>query len=305
MVILDKVKVRPGGPIAFIISLFTEQSVDVKTIGCGQECGKFTQSEDCMLDNAHVNNMGFANNIFFWMKRVRAGQNNDEVMHLGYDCLLAHHTNENIPGCRQCFERRETSKLSQFTFLISLKADKEAGKMLECFFEDTSDSKDLQLMPDIMCHYELPDSYKLDFDLDLNLRSKERLALSTDSSNKYKFDEVAMVTVIKWKNEDPNDASEKAAFTECYISLARNCKVVLISVEKRYLWMVQSESHLKCKECADNVHFGPQFSYNQYLRQIPVLGVEEFARNPNKRKRASSEKRRVHRIKDFPQRTNA
>lgn len=67
MVILDRVTVRPGEPIAFIMSLFTEQSVDVKTIGCGEECGTSIPSEDCMSDNAYVNNVGFANNIFFWM----------------------------------------------------------------------------------------------------------------------------------------------------------------------------------------------------------------------------------------------
>lgn len=194
MVTLDTVQVRPGNPITFIMSLFTKATVNPLAIGCGDICGHVKFSKDCMFSNAHVINMGFANNIFSWMKRIPAGQNKDDMSH---DCLLADHTNESTPGCRQCFEPGETSKLSQFSFLITLKANAEAAKKLECFFDANSDCKDLQVMPDIMCQYE---ANSLKADLDLNQRSKEeQLALPAGSSSESRNGKAAMVTVVKWK----------------------------------------------------------------------------------------------------------
>nr|CCA24278.1 AlNc14C231G9298 [Albugo laibachii Nc14] len=119
----------------------------------------------------------------------------------------------------------------------------------------------LDIMPEIMCDYE---SDRLKNNVDLN---DNHVHIRDNDMSEFSASRVANVVVVKW---DTENVEENAAFKDCILCLTRKRKVVLISLTKRYVWMVDSGSFPYCEMCNGKVTLGPQFPYNQYLRQIPV-----------------------------------
>lgn len=77
------------------------------------------------------------------------------------------------------------------------------------------------------------------------------------------------MVAVKWTSHAPDDASETAAFQNCFTCLARKHKVVLVSIKKRYLWLVRYQKRpLKCDSCNQNLAFGPHFPYDQFYSQV-------------------------------------
>lgn len=213
------------------------------------------------------------------MERTLAEQYNS---HLSPGCfLVAVQNRKGIKGLR-CFEGTETWKLSQLSFLVSLKRNVAAIGSLRCYILNKSGCNDLQLMPDIMCDYEA-NSKIANFDLNQHFNEFEPVY----NTGKPASLPLAKVIVVKWKGHDSKDVGEEAAFTECVVCLAIKHRVVLISVLKRYVWVVDSGVPLSCKECDGKVIKGPRFLYNQYLRQIPVVKAREYFWKSLKRKRES------------------
>lgn len=271
MVVLNKVIARLSLKIStsFVLSLFTNGNVNLKI--CSNRCGDINFDGGCMSETFHVMISAFPNNVFTWIKRIDAAQNNNHVSHFGYSCFLVEHSSAaKGPNCLQCFQGAENWKLSRFTYLFLLKRDAVAVDMLKCFFLHSS-CEDVQLMPDIMCRYESGD-LMTNFDLNQNLED-DGSGSSAGGTSEPNIVNSAKVMVVEWDKNDPDDAGREAAFRECFICLTRKRKVVLISVIKRYVWMVPSESFPRCHKCYGKVTDGPQFSYNQYLRQVQA----EFA----------------------------
>nr|CCA15256.1 AlNc14C10G1221 [Albugo laibachii Nc14] len=129
-------------------------------------------------------------------------------------------------------------------------------------------------MLDTICHYE---SNRFKNNLDLNLVSNENEENARANNGRdFIAVKVANVVVVKWDTENLKKFQEEAAFVDCFICLTRKRKGVLISMVKRYLWMVDAGSFPGCAECDGKVTFGPQFPYNQYLRQIPISDAIEM-----------------------------
>nr|CCA27828.1 AlNc14C722G12448 [Albugo laibachii Nc14] len=153
--------------------------------------------------------------------------------------------------------------------------------------DDTFGCEHAELMPDIMCDYEL-NRMKNNLDLNNLPDGNEGSPPVSDTTNSRAVN-VANVVVIKWTALDPENGEEVVAFGNPCICLSRNRKVVLISVNKRYVWMVDSGSLPNCKACDRRVTFGPQFPYNQFLRQIPVKHVRVMLCKSEKRKRSETD----------------
>nr|CCA16766.1 AlNc14C25G2509 [Albugo laibachii Nc14] len=138
-----------------------------------------------------------------------------------------------------------------------------------------------------MCDYE---SGRLENNLDLNLLQdgNELSALASDVKDSRPF-KVANVMVVKWGTKGSKNLQEVAAFEDCFICLTRKRKVVLISSNKRYVWMVDSGSFPNCETCTDKVTFGPQFPYSQYIGQRSVEDAKKWIGGFKQRKRSRTD----------------
>ena len=154
-------------------------------------------------------------------------------------------------------------------------------------FQPDSGCEELDLMPGIMCDFE-SGRKMLDVDLNLSWNDDEK-SVSLDYTMEPKQPHVAKVIMMKWNEECLEYIQVAAAFESCMRYLMRKGKVVLISVTKRYAWMVESKQVLSnCEEFAGNLIEGPQFAYNQYFRQIAFLDAEDFFKTTSKRKRKAT-----------------
>lgn len=254
---------------------------------CADTCGTIHDIDDCMSDAMHVNEVYFQHNVFTWMDRVSRVQNNDYISNLGPGCFLLEIDEKEDPKCLKCFSRTQKWELSQLTYLLSLNEDSAATKTLACYFESKSGCKDLQLVHDLMCDFEKKNRMIANFDLNQVSFEGEASSSGGDTS-KIKKPNVGTVISIEWEIYDLEDVREEAAFAECVICLTNKRKVVLISVLRRYVWVLESEQASNCAECVDKGINGPQFPYNQYLRQIPVLSALKYLENSLQWKRESS-----------------
>ena len=251
------------------MSLYTNDIVDLKI--CSVSCGTVITVSDCMSETFYVTISSFPNNVFTWMERIAAAQHKNYISHLGLSCFLVEHSSSvEGPNCLECFQGAENWKISQLTYLILLQTDPAAADKLKCFFE-TPACKDVQLMPDLMCHYKRG-GIKTDFDLNQDLEG-DRPGSSVGGTSEPNLMYFAKVMVVKW-----DAAGTEKAFYECFICLTRKRKVVLISVIKQYVWMVPSEAFPSCETCIGMVGYGPQFPYNQHLRQVQVEYVANTLR---------------------------
>ena len=99
----------------------------------------------------------------------------------------------------------------------------------------------LDIMPEIMCDYE---SDRLKNNVDLNDNQVQARYNDMSESNAKR---VANVVVVKWDTKHPKDVEEIAAFEDCCTCFTRKRKAVLISLTKRYAWMVDSVSFSHCE----------------------------------------------------------
>lgn len=61
----------------------------------------------------------------------------------------------------------------------------------------------------------------------------------------------------------------------CFKCLTRMRNVVVLSVTKQYVWMVEYQMKFPvCPPCKDKMKFGPQTPYNQKFRQTLALDVD-------------------------------
>nr|CCA26254.1 AlNc14C361G10994 [Albugo laibachii Nc14] len=264
IVILGRVEGNNKENQRFIITLLTDKQFLLESNPCSSSCGTFAIPTDCMLDADHVSRLNPTNNIVKWMERQEQAQQDSHVSTLKSGCLLVRHEKA-TSKCHKRFPNNILWTLSPVSFLVLLSTISEISYSWKT--DDKFDCEHLELMPHIMCDYEM-NRMKNNLDLNNLPDGNEGSPPVSDTNSRPVY--VANVVVINWTALDPDNVEEVTAFGNCFICLARKRKVVLISVNKRYLWMVDSGSLPNCKACDGRVTFGPQFPYNQYLRQIPV-----------------------------------
>ena len=120
----------------------------------------------------------------------------------------------------------------------------------------------MELMPDIICAFELN---KVAVKGDLNLGFYEETMTHL---------QVGKVTVVTWKPDEPREIEIVKA---CFVCLTLKRKVIFVSVDKEYVWMVQSKILLpECDACERKLIVGIQFPYNQYRRQISTQELDYY-----------------------------
>nr|CCA28298.1 AlNc14C2049G13137 [Albugo laibachii Nc14] len=256
----------------FSILLFTDNTVDLKSKPCFKDCGKIDSSDDCMVDPIDATKLTPINSAVKWMLRTENAQLDNHVPSTSRSCFLIQYSSSKQSKCHKSFSNKMWP-LSPDSFLIFLSTISEI-KLQEYGRIMKFGCDNLELMPDTICYYE---SNRLKNNLDLNMDSNENeeTAQANDVSD-FGAVKVANVVVVEWDTKNSKKPKEKAAFADCFTCLTRKRKVVLISVIKRYLWMVDSGSFPVCETCDKKVTFGPQFPYNQYLRQIPLSKAIEM-----------------------------
>lgn len=151
----------------------------------------------------------------------------------------------------------------------------EVADNSECPFRKVSGCEEMELMPGIMCGFE-SGRVKVDFDINLAF-SEENQSSPISNSKKPKLVHVAKVVVFMWHLQ-PED-TEVSELYECFLCLTRKRKVALISVAKRYLWMVVSDQAKQLSnrdQCVGRLIEGAEFAYNLFLRQVLSLHVKDF-----------------------------
>nr|CCA21477.1 AlNc14C124G6752 [Albugo laibachii Nc14] len=120
----------------------------------------------------------------------------------------------------------------------------------------------MELMPDIICAFELN---KVAVKGDLNLGFYEETMIHL---------QVGKVTAVTWKPDEPREIEIVKA---CFVCLTLKRKVIFVSVDKEYVWMVQSKILLpECDACERKLIVGIQFPYNQYRRQISTQELDYY-----------------------------
>ena len=141
-------------------------------------------------------------------------------------------------------------------------------------------------MPDIMCEYELkgnePEA-KIKRAFDLNLPpSEEDQILTGTALGAIESTSTGLLRALEW---DVNPGEETIACLDC---LASRRKIVLISLEKKYAWMITYQESLpNCKFCSKITPVVDRdLQYSHYLRQISSVEVYEHIYGKRKKPRA-------------------
>nr|CCA22372.1 AlNc14C152G7553 [Albugo laibachii Nc14] len=263
MLVLDKFEFTSDSNKRLLMYLFTKES-DFLPDGtvCSNECDKIQISYDCTLGDVHVNNLTPLQDVFGWIERKRVA-NKEKHMSNGSGCFLVEHS-------------------SNITFLVSLSTNLEVSSNPGCPFEPNCGCVEMDLMPAIMCDLE---SERIKQNIDLNsIPNDDVPLLAVGGLKEDRAVHVASVVLVKWNSNNLASAEEAAACKDCFICLSTKRRVVFISVEKRYLWMVESEIiFANCQECSGKLSVAQQFPYNQNLRQISARDASKFFGNLKKR----------------------
>nr|CCA26715.1 AlNc14C405G11411 [Albugo laibachii Nc14] len=205
--------------------------------------------------------------------------------------FLVRHIPKRRSDCLECYPVNVARILSPVTFLIALLTNLEVAHDSKCPFNKRSGCVELEIMPDFMCEFELG---RVKVDFDLNLPSNEENSRSPITNlRKRKPVQVAKVVLFMWHIQEPENTEGVAELHECFLCLTRKCKVVLISVIKRYLWMVvsnQAKQISNCDQCVGKLMERAEFAYNQFLRQVPALDVNVFFATDGSKKRKRTQK---------------
>nr|CCA17075.1 AlNc14C29G2780 [Albugo laibachii Nc14] len=268
MVVLDRFEAIHENDQKFTILLFRDEPVRLDLEVCSEDCGQIISIDDCMVDPIHVTKLTPTNNVVKWMLQTENTQLDNHVSSRSDSCFLIQYLLGEESKCPEIFPIKKILPLSPLSFLIFLSTISKLDhrwdarkKKFGCEY--------MELMPDIICDYE---SNRSKNNVDVNLNSNENeenkgYARANDVSD-FGDVKVANVLVVEWDTKTSENFQKEAAFADCFICLTRKRKVVLISVNNRYAWMVDAGSFPSCKTCDQKVTFGPQFPYHQYL--IPV-----------------------------------
>ena len=131
--------------------------------------------------------------------------------------------------------------------------------------------ENLEIMPDIMCTYDESVVNTNMFDL-----NAIPLHLPYNKFPEFSAKGVANVVAVKWSTNLPPSVMMDAPVKNCFLCLTGKRKVVLMSILKKYIWMVNPGSFEYCDMCIGNVEFGLQFPYDQYLQQMSVKDAIEM-----------------------------
>nr|CCA21706.1 AlNc14C131G6955 [Albugo laibachii Nc14]CCA21869.1 AlNc14C136G7102 [Albugo laibachii Nc14] len=275
MDVLDRFEITSESKKGFLMYLFIKEAFSPNVTVCFAECHKIQISYDCMLGDVHVNNLIPLQDVFGWIERTRVAEKEKHVSK-GSGCLLVEHLSSSDDSyCARSFPEKKTWKLSPDTFLLSLSTNLEVASDSGCPFEPTHGCVEMDLMPNILCDLE---SERIKQYIDLNsIPNGDIPVLSVGGLEEDRAVHVASVVLVKWISNNPASVEEAATCKDCFICLTTKRKVVLISVEKRYLWMVESEIiFANCQECSGELSVAQQFPYNGYLRQISARDASKF-----------------------------
>ena len=275
MVVTDNFRSKKYDKKKILIYAFTKKIVFAnESDPCSSHCGDIRKSTECNLEPVHSKKLAPPENAFERMERQRPEISPSHEFIESSSCFLVQHSPNS--ECLQCFPGKLAWELSPITFLVKLSTHLEVADNSECPFKRVSGCEEMELMPGIMCEFELG-SVKVDFDINL-ASNEENQSSPITNSRKPKLVHVAKVVVFMWHIQKPED-TEVSELYECFLCLTRKRKVVLISVAKRYLWIaVSDEAKLlsNCNQCIGKLKEGAEFAYNQFLRQVPSLHVKDF-----------------------------
>lgn len=124
-------------------------------------------------------------------------------------------------------------------------------------------------MPDIVCLYELD---RIMIDNDLNLRANEELTSTSSSDYSESSPVEAKMALYKWIDEDTKNKNDMRL---CFKCLTRMRNVVVLSVTRQYVWMVEYQMKFPdCPPCNAKMKAGPQTPYNHKFRQTLAQDVD-------------------------------
>lgn len=270
MVVLDRIKKfgHRDDKREFLVYLFAEAFSDKVKTKCDSPCGTIVSRDYCMLASVHTDNLTPTYDIFALMKRKEFAQQSSSVPNLISKCFLIQHSYGKESECRALFRENSVHKLSSLAFLVSLSGDTSGQFDSELPYIRAYQCTEVDLMPDTICQYE---SNRIKISTDLNLRFQGEYPSSSGSEYSETDFVEAKVILYKWTDIDAND---DISLIECFECLTRKRSIVVLSVMKQYVWMVNYRMRFpKCPSCGENMKPGLQIPYNHNLRQIPAQDV--------------------------------
>ncbi|CCI11253.1 unnamed protein product [Albugo candida] len=269
MVVLDQIQIF-GKPEygKFLVYLFAE-NFEPTVPHYIEGCGSVRPSDHCMLGSDHVDTLTPKHDIFAIMFGNKSTKKGNRVSNHQGKCFLIQHTPDEESKCRDLFSGFSTHKLSSIAFLVSLFGDANGSFDLKFHLFRKNRCREADLMPDIVCLYELD---RIMIDNDLNLRANEELTSTSSSDYSESSPVEAKMALYKWIDEDTKNKNDMRL---CFKCLTRMRNVVVLSVTRQYVWMVEYQMKFPdCPPCNAKMKAGPQTPYNHKFRQTLAQDVD-------------------------------